>query len=155
MKKAFFYLAAVAAVLVSCDKKEIDEAPVRPQEADYVGTVTVTFRDTDYDNENISVNFIPNEKGDSASVTIHQIRFVPQMPVTIDITIPGITLSSTDDKVTLSGDSIVPRALGGSPYPRYTVTGLNGELKGNDLSFSLKFGDYPTSFRGIRQTVTQ
>lgn len=155
MKKTVFMLAAIAAVLVSCNEKEAEDAPIRPQEADYIGTVTVTFRETDYDNEDISVNFTPNEKGDSASITIHQIRFVPQMPVTIDITIPSIALSSTDQVVTLSGDSIVPLALGGSPYPRYTVTGLTGELKGNDLNFSLKFGDYPTSFHGIRQTVTQ
>lgn len=70
------------------------------------------------------------------------------MPVTIDVTIPDIEMSVTDDTVLLSCDRVVPLALGGE-YPRYTVTAFSGQLKGEELSFSLNIGDYPTSFRGI------
>lgn len=149
MKKTVLFLAAIAAVFVSCEKNDKADSPVQPKKAEYVGVVTVTYQGTGYDNNDINVDFTPYEKGDSASLTIHQIRFVPQMPVTIDITIPGIALSSTDDKIALKCDSVIPQAMGGE-YPRYKVTGLNGEIVDDKLSFSLNFGSYPTSFSGAR-----
>ena len=36
----------------------------------------------------------------------------------------------------------------GGPYPRYHVSGLTGTLEGDQLSFRLLFGDFPTSFTG-------
>jgi hypothetical protein len=44
---------------------------------------------------------------------------------------------------------VVPKALGGD-YPRYTVTNLTGKIVGNELTFSLNFGSYPTSYRGTK-----
>lgn len=149
MKKTVFIIAALAAVLMGCEKNDKADTPIQPKQGEYVGVVTVTYQGTDYDNNDINVDFTPNEKGDSASVTIHQIRFVPQMPVTIDITIPGIALHSSDDKIVLKCDSVIPRAMGGE-YPRYKVTGLKGEIVDDKLSFSLNFGSFPTSFRGAR-----
>ena len=154
MKKTVFIIAALAAVLVSCEKNDKVDAPIQPKQGEYVGVVTVTYQGADYDNKDISVDFAPNEKGDSASVTIHQIRFVPQMPVTIDITIPGIAVNSTDDKIALKCDSVIPQAMGGE-VPRYKVTGLKGEIVDDELSFSLNFGSYPTSFRGTRISSNQ
>lgn len=148
MKKTVFIIAALAAVLVSCEKNDNKaDAPIQPKKGEYVGVVTVTYQGNDYDNNDISVDFTPNQAGDSASVTIHQIRFVPQMPVTIDITIPRIVLNSTDDRIVLRCDSVIPQAMGGE-VPRYKVTGLNGEIVDDQFSFSLNFGSYPTSFRG-------
>ena len=71
------------------------------------------------------------------------------MPVTIDVTIPGIALQSSAEKVILSCERVIPLAMGGE-YPRYTVTDFQGEIIGKELTFSLNFGDYPTSFRGQR-----
>lgn len=140
-------LAAVLAVSIFGCTKEKPEEPLVPVETDYTGTVSVVYNGESFDNENISVNFTPAEDGRTASVTLHQIRFVPQMPVTIDVTIPGITLQSTVGKITLSCERTIPLAMGGE-YPRYTVTALQGEIVGDELSFSLNFGDYPTSFKG-------
>lgn len=69
------------------------------------------------------------------------------MPVTIDVTIPSIEVSATKDGATLSCASVVPLAMGGE-YPRYTVTDFTGSIKGDDMQFSLNFGDYPTVFKG-------
>lgn len=109
--------------------------------------MTVIYQEEPFDNENINVNFTPSDDGRTASITIHQIRFVPKMPVTIDVTIPGIALQSTTEKILLTCEKVIPLALGGE-YPRYTVTGLKGEIVGNEMTFSLLFGDYPTSFKG-------
>jgi len=158
MKKTVFMLAAIAALLMSCEKNESDDimqpentgASAQNGASDYIGTVTVLYQGQDNDNDSIKVSYTPNEQGDSASITIYKIRFVPQMPVTIDITIPGVTVNKTDSKTTLTGDSIIPQAMGGNPYPRYIVTGFNGEINDSVMTFALKFGDYPTSFSGRR-----
>ena len=145
--KAKSFFAAVAALLLATCGKEAPETSIVPTESAYVGTVTVTFQGADFDNENIQVDFIPSEDGATASVLLHQIRFVPQMPVSIDVTIPDIKLQSTPKKVILSCETCIPLAMGGE-YPRYTVTDFKGELAGDELAFSLNFGDYPTSFIG-------
>ena len=146
MKAIRLFAALLGMLLVSCGK-ETPEKPLVPEESDYVGTVTVIYQEAPFDNENISVNFTPSEDGQTASITLRQIRFVPQMPVTIDVTIPDISLQSTTEKIILSCERIIPWAMGGE-YPRYTVTGLQGEIVGQELSFSLHFDDYPTSFKG-------
>lgn len=146
MKTIRLFAALLGVLLVSCGK-ETPETPLVPEESDYVGTVTVIYQEAPFDNENISVNFTPSEDGQTGSITLHQIRFVPQMPVTIDVTIPDIRLQSTPEKILLSCERTIPLAMGGE-YPRYTVTGLQGEIVGQELTFSLHFGDYPTSFKG-------
>lgn len=146
MKATRLFAALLGVLLVSCGK-ETPAMPLVPEESDYVGTVTVIYQETPFDNENISVNFTPAEDGQTGSITLHQIRFVPQMPVTIDVTIPDIRLQSTPEKILLSCERTIPLAMGGE-YPRYTVTGLQGEIAGQELTFSLNFGDYPTSFKG-------
>ena len=59
------------------------------------------------------------EDGKTASITIYQIRFVPQMPVTIDVTIPNVAVQSTPEKILLSCETTVPLAMGGE-FPRYS-----------------------------------
>lgn len=146
MKAIRLSAALLGAILISCGEHS-PEAPLVPEESDYVGTVTVIYQDSPFDNEDIRVNFTPSEDGQTASITLYQIRFVPQMPVTIDVTIPDIILHGTTERITLSCERTIPLAMGGE-YPRYTVTGLEGAIVGDELTFSLLFGDYPTSFVG-------
>ena len=146
MKTKLLFAAALAMIIAGCGKEE-PELPIVPEESDYIGTVTVIYQGAPFDNENIKVNFSPSEDVQTASITLHQIRFVSQMPVTIDVTIPDIAIQSTSDKVVLKCERTIPLAMGGE-YPRYTVTDFQGEIVGNELTFSLNFGDYPTSFKG-------
>ena len=143
------FAALVAMTLIGCGKAEPD-TPIVPEMSDYKGTVTVMYKGEPFDNENIQVNFTPSEDGKTASIVIYQIRFVPQMPVTIDVTIPNVAVQSTTEKILLSCERTIPHAMGGE-YPRYTVTDLKGEIVGKEMSFSLNFGDSPTSFRGQAQ----
>jgi len=139
-------LAAAAVAAFACQKPAAEE-PVTPEEASYVGTVTVISNDTPFDNENIEVAFVPAEDGKTASITIYQIRFVPKMPVTLDVTIPDVEVTPGAQEISLACDNVVPLAMGGE-YPRYTVTGFSGKISGDQLSFSLNFGSSPTSFTG-------
>jgi hypothetical protein len=145
MKTNKLFLALTALALLACNKKEPEV--VVPQTADYKGTVTVLYQGEPFDNENIEVNFTPSEDGKTADITIYQIKFVPKMPVKIDVTIPGVELKSTPTEILLSCDNVIPLAMGGE-FPRYKVTNLTGVVKEGKLDFSLNFGDYPTSFSG-------
>jgi hypothetical protein len=137
-------IACMVLIGASCKHDNPDPVPVK---ADFSGTVTVTYRGTDYDTENIKVNFTPSADGKTADILIYAIKFVPQMPVTLDITVPGVSVTPSGKDFLLSGENLIPLALGGQ-YPNYTVTGLSGKISGDQISFSLMFGDYPTSYKG-------
>ena len=144
-----FSLIAAAVLVIGCGKNE-DVKTITPISADYNGTVSVVFNDASFDNPDINVNFTPSADGKTASIIIYKIKFVPQMPVTIDVTIPDINLTSDSKTISFSKDTVVPLAMGGE-YPRYTVTDLKGTIEGERISFSLNFGDYPTSFTGTKR----
>lgn len=148
MKRCMFLLAALSLFAAGCGKEETETA-VTPQQADFTGTVTVTYQEKDYDNPGIRVDFTPSEDGKTATLTMYKIKFVPQMPVTIDVTIPDVALSVSGNTVTLSCDGVDPLAMGG-PVSRYHVKNLTGTLTGETLQFSLLFGDYPTRFSGTK-----
>ena len=145
MKLTNLLFATSALLLMACNKPA--DEPLVPEEANYVGTVTVIYQDAAYDTEDIEVNFTPAQDGKTGSLTIYKIRFVPQMPVTIDVTIPDIDLTSTTEQINLSCTNVIPLAMGGE-YPRYTVTDLQGSIVGKEISFSLNFGTVTTSYRG-------
>ena len=146
MKIKQLFAALMVISFVGCAKL-MSDTPLDTEESDYVGTVTVIYKDEPFDNENIKVTFIPAAEGGTASIKIHKIRFVPKMPVTIDVTVPGITTIQEGRNTVLSCDRCIPLAMGGE-YPKYTVTDLSGEVAGDELSFSLNFGEYPTTFKG-------
>lgn len=135
---------------VACGKK-MDE-PVPNVKASYNGVVTVEYQGEDYNNENILVEYNPSEDGKKADIVIYKIKFVPQMPVTIDVTVPGLSVHTTDGVVTFTGEGIIPEAMGG-PVDRYRVTGMSGTQRANSLSFQLYFGEYPTTFTGTLQAL--
>lgn len=148
MKKIIFLFTCVA-VLAACKQPE-PEGPMQPETGSYLGVVTVQYDGSSFDNENITVRFLPAADGKTASLEIQKIKFVPAMPVTIDVTIPDVNLASDTDQIYLYCDKVIPLAMGGE-YPRYIVTGLTGRIIGEELAFSLKFGDSPTAFRGTLQ----
>ena len=147
--KRVLSLLACAALLTACNQPKPEE-PIQPVTGRYLGVVTVEYSGSSFDNENITVVFQPSDDGKTASLEIQKIKFVPAMPVTIDVTIPDVGLHATTEEIEMSCAEVVPLALGGE-YPRYTVTGLTGKILGEEMTFSLKFGDYPTSFRGTLQ----
>lgn len=148
MKKFFLVLAALS--LLACSKESSKpELIIDPIEREffYKGTVSVIFQDNPFDNENIEVCVNLSEDLKTASIEILQIQFVPQMPVKIDITIPDVELTLSEDGILLACNDVVPLALNGE-FPQYTVTNLTGIMKVSTLDFSLNFGNFPTSFSG-------
>lgn len=143
MKIKLFAIALAALSLIACEKTP---EPIVPEEADYVGTVTVESSAGPVENVGARVEFTPYEDG-TAELTLYEISFHPRMPMKVDVTIPGLLMTCTPQKIILTGDDIVPFALGG-PFTNYTVTELRAEIVGNKMTLNLKFGGTPTSFVG-------
>ena len=153
MKKTVFILAAMAAVLVSCDKAETDNVKqeedvvtVNSDTVFYSGTLLANASSGDCQTPNTKICINPSDKADSTSITIFKAKLAQRMPA-MDIIIPGITVQKNGDVTVLSADSTIPLAMG-NPFPKYAVTGFEGEILNDEITFSLKFGSTPTSYSG-------
>ena len=135
-------------LLISCQKEPRPEELV-PGAMDFLGTVSVISKGETFHNKDKKICFSPSEDGTSATLIIYHIKFVPAMPVTIDVTIPNVQIVREGERVLLAADNVIPLALGGE-YPKYLVTNLTGVQEGDRLDFSLNFGENPTSFSGTR-----
>lgn len=163
MKKSIFLLLALMAAVISCDKIETDDENKKDatekndsiQENDSIqkndsiffsGVLTANASSGDCvtPGTKISVNY--TDKADSVSITIFKAKLAQRMPA-MDIIIPGISVKQEGDAAEISSDNSIPLAMG-SEFPAYTVTEFSGFIWSDSISFSLKFGQTPTSFAG-------
>lgn len=158
MKKVLFLLIAVIA-LSACkksqepatkDTKQASENPVFEKEAQYNGSVFVTFNGQEYETPSIRVK-LSKENETEATLSMYKVKFVPQMPVTIDLDLPGVNYKTTGNSYTITGNNIIP-TMGGNPFEKYIATDIKGTATKETLSFSLNFGQYPTRYEGQRIT---
>lgn len=146
--KAFLF-AAVLVVAAACSKNEPVKIIETPAETVYSGTMTVVADGKDNVSENVKVNVSLQDDG-TATIIFNKVKFVPQMPVSLDVTVPGVTCETRENEIILSGNDIVPLAMG-MPYERYKVTSLSGKIIAGKLTISLNFGGYATSYAGDAQ----
>ena len=146
--KKFFAIIAAALLLVSCgsDSKE-ETKPLPSGTTEYKGNLIVTFQGENYTTENVVLTFKYKSETGTADILFNQVKFVPQMPVTLDIIVPGARVTRVGGLYAVSGTGIEPTA-GGIPYEDYMVTDLIGQWDGEALDISLNFGSYPTRFVG-------
>lgn len=144
-----FLIAAVSVVAAACSKNEPVKIIETPAETVYSGTMTVVVGDKDNVSENVKVNVNLQEDG-TATIIFNKVKFVPQMPVSLDVTVPGVTCETRENEIILSGNDIVPLAMG-MPYAKYNVTSLSGKIISGKLTISLNFGGYATSYVGDAQ----
>ena len=114
----------------------------------YLGQMVVAFQGTNIPTD--SVNVVANVNKDSSLVSLDwkKVKFVPQMPVTIDLSVPNITAKKESGKIVFAADSIIPTMLG-NEVAKYAASDIKGEIFGDSISLSLKFGSFPTSYKGI------
>lgn len=156
MKKILFVLAALAAVMVSCDKQEPEtenqeEVIVKNDTVFYTGTLIANASSGDCQTPDTRISINPSDKADSVSITIFKAKLAQRMPA-MDIIIPGITIQKNGNVTLLSSETSVPLAMG-NPFPNYTVTEFEGEIVNDEITFSLKFGSTPTSFSGQKESL--
>lgn len=74
-------------------------------------------------------------------INLYGINFSSKMPVTIDMVIPGAKYSRTSERITLSGEGIIP-TMGGNPFNRYVINALAGSITADSLVFTNSYGQY-------------
>lgn len=144
-----FLIAAVSVVAATCSKNEPVKIIETPAETVYSGTLTVVADGKDNVSENVKVNVNLQEDG-TATIIFNKVKFVPQMPVSLDVTVPGVKCEIRKNEIILSGNDIVPLAMG-MPYAKYKVTSLSGKIIAGKLTVSLNFGEFATSYVGDAQ----
>lgn len=142
-----FLIAAVSVVAAACSKNEPVKIIETPAETVYSGTMTVVAGGKDNVSENVNVNL---QDDGTATIIFNKVKFVPQMPVSLDVTVPGVKCEIRENEIILSGNDIVPLAMG-MPYAKYNVTSLNGKIIAGKLTVSLNFGEFATSYVGDAQ----
>lgn len=142
-----FLIAAVSVVAAACSKNEPVKIIETPAETVYSGTMTVVAGGKDNVSENVNVNL---QDDGTATIIFNKVKFVPQMPVSLDVTVPGVKCECRKNEIILSGNDIVPLAMG-MPYAKYKVTSLNGKITAGKLTVSLNFGEFATSYVGDAQ----
>ena len=154
MKKTVYLLLALMAAFVSCDKLETEkeeqtETIEKSDSTFYSGTLVANASSGDCETPDTRVSINATAKADSVTITIFKAKLAQRMPA-MDIVIPNITVQKRDNITILTAERAIPLAMG-SEFPNYTVTGFSGEIKADELTFSLKFGSTPTSFTGLLQ----
>lgn len=130
-----FLIAAVSVVAAACSKNEPVKIIETPAETVYSGTMTVVAGGKDNVSENVNVNVNLQDDG-TATIIFNKVKFVPQMPVSLDVTVPGVKCEIRKNEIILSGNDIVPLAMG-MPYAKYKVTSLSGKIIAGKLTVSL------------------
>lgn len=147
MIKKLFSVLALAAILAGCgkDPEKLNLDLINS----YRGQITVLYQGENVVTDGVEVSFDKDDRGNTATLRLYKVKFVPAMPA-LDINVPQIEYSTSGKETTFSADGVVP-TYGEAEIPAemYTVTGLSGKIKGSEIEFSLSFGSFPTSYRGI------
>ena len=86
--------------------------------------MTVTAGGSDNVSEDVAVDCLLDKDTRTMKILFHKVKFVPQMPISLDVTVPDVGYSEKDSEVTFSGDGIVslrrhcpvPEVHGDSPF---------------------------------------
>jgi len=152
MKKLLILLVAAATLASSCSKEKIENDKGETGDTNgmsYVGDVKVTQDDGSvFTKPDIEVIISPS--GNTARMQMLKVSFAPTMPIQLDMTVNGISHTRTQSGYTLSGNGLVPIAMGGE-FPAFTITGLSGEGSDGGLVFRMKCGRFPLEYSGTRK----
>jgi len=149
--KIVLLAALVVMAFASCDKEEDQkEDVVEVVSETYVGKLSVDQTDgTFFTMDSVSVDVNPVDGDSTVVMVMHGVTFSARMPVALDMTVNGIAYTSTTTNVSLSGNNLVPIAMGGE-FPAYTITNYAGTITDGKLSFSMVCGKFPLTFTGSK-----
>ena len=145
----FLLLSLVSLAFVACENGENNALPPKPAEGEcYTGTMTVDQNDgTMYTQEEVQVDYeILDGK---LNFVMYKVKFAEGMPIKLDMVVEGVDYTESDGVYTLSGDNLIPYAMGG-PFEQFTITSLEGEVSANAMSLSFICGEYPVTYSGTK-----
>ncbi|GHT05068.1 hypothetical protein AGMMS49525_12030 [Bacteroidia bacterium] len=146
--KVLFTTVAMA-LIISCGD---DVEPIGPKlptgEISYLGKATTGQSDgSSYEQDSVVVTLdLFSDNKTLATMVMNAVKFASKMPG-IDMTIDSVSVETNAKVLLLSGENIVPIAMGG-PFLSRIITHLHGTVTQDSLIVSMNGGDSPMSFRG-------
>lgn len=149
MKYLHLLMAMCTLMITSCENGNNNDLPNNPIKEDcYIGTMEVDQNDgTFYAQSDVKVDY--EIKGDKLNFVMYKVKFADGMPIKLDMVVEGANFEETNGIYTLSGDGIIPYALGG-PFEKYTITKLEGEITDTTMNLSFMCGEYPVTYAGAK-----
>jgi hypothetical protein len=146
--KLFFIFAASLLSFVACENGHNNDLPNNPTSRCYQGTMKVDQNDgTFYTQNDVEVDYEIN--GDKLNFVMYKVKFASGMPIKLDMVVEGADYFDTGSSYTVSGDGLVPYAMGG-PFEKFTITQLTGEITDNSFTLNFMCGEYPVTYSGTK-----
>lgn len=146
--RILFSLLFAAMLFVSCGNDIFEDVKVGEDGSAkiFVGDVVVDQNDgTTFTKESVEVAYELNEDG-TMTIFMKKVKFASLMPA-INMEIPNVIIFGDESNMTLSGDNIVPIAMGGE-FKKFTITELEGRVNKETFTMSFTCGDYPVTYSG-------
>ena len=145
----FLGLALMTLLGVACENGNNNDLPNNPVEQKcYKGTMVVDQNDgTFYTQEDVEVDF--EIKDGKLNFVMYQVKFAKGMPLKLDMVVEGADYVDNDGSYTISGDGIIPYAMGG-PFEKFTITKLNGTITDTEFEMEFMCGEYPVTYEGTK-----
>ena len=150
MKHLIFSLLAIVMLSVACENGDNNNLPHKPDtKSCYTGLLVVDQNDgTVFEQSGVEVDY--ELKSGLLNFVMYKVKFAKAMPIKLDMVVEGADYTEAlDGTLTLSGDDLVPYAMGG-PFEKYTITELTGEITDKTMSLSFMCGEYPVTYTGER-----
>lgn len=146
--KLFFIFAASLLGFVACENGHNNDLPNNPTSRCYTGTMKVDQNDgTFYTQNDVEVDY--EIKDGKLNFVMYKVKFASGMPIKLDMVVEGADYFDTGSSYTVSGDGLVPYAMGG-PYEQFTITKLEGEITDNSFTLNFICGEYPVTYSGTK-----
>lgn len=142
-------MIAALSLLVACDNGD-NNLPNKPDEKRcFVGVMTVDQNDgTIFTQDAVEVDYEITADG-KLNFKMYKVKFASGMPLKLDMAVEGVDFVENNGAMILSGDGIVPYAMGG-PFEKYTITELVGEITAHQMTLEFMCGDYPVTYDGVK-----
>jgi hypothetical protein len=150
MKLTKMFVGALSLLMLAtaCENGHNNNLPNNPDNTCYIGTMDVDQNDgTVYTQQDVEVDY--EIKDGKLNFAMYKVKFASGMPVKLDMVVEGADYVETATGYTVSGDGIVPYAMGG-PFEKFTITQLEGEITDNTMTLNFMCGEYPVVYSGTK-----
>jgi hypothetical protein len=150
MKLTKMFVGALSLLMLAtaCENGHNNDLPNNPDNTCYIGTMDVDQNDgTVYTQQDVEVDY--EIKDGKLNFAMYKVKFASGMPVKLDMVVEGADYVETATGYTVSGDGIVPYAMGG-PFEKFTITQLEGEITDNTMTLNFMCGEYPVVYSGTK-----
>lgn len=138
--KKLFYLFAVTMLFAACSKENDGiEIPDKPEtnSISYNGTLLADSFATA-----VVIDITPVENTSTVDIVLNDVKFAPNMPIVLDITLKGIPYTKSDSILSFSANNVAPYInTGTEPVVTYTFDKVQGRIVGNSLNLSAKMAE--------------